>query len=233
MVDRDQERSNGRTAGEEIIADHVKEADDTTAVELPDERQRRFVTPGFSRMRLGMSPEDRATMDRVHAVVNQKIDERYADAFAIKHELYDHVRERLVVDGRVVVDEFGLPEWKRSPSGMYVEDWSRLTSRNREHYLYLITTRLFEWGQRQAEDWAEAMFAKAQWEAAFAAGYESLEGSKPTIGDRENRARTESKEARYFAIYVTYLSRKVDSLVKSMELLAQRLKDVHVSNGSR
>lgn len=233
MVDRDQERQNGRTAGEEIIAEHAKEVDETAKVELPDERQRRFRTPGFARMRLSMNNEDRETMARVHSLVNQKIDERFADAFAIMHELYDLVRERVVVNGKVVVDDYGLPEWRRSPSGMYVEDWSKLSSREREHYLYLITTRLFEWSQRQAEDWAEAMFAKAQWESMFAAGYESLEGSKPTIGDRENRARLESQEARYFAIYVTYLSRKADSLVKSMELLSQRLKDVHVSNGSR
>lgn len=233
MVDRNQERRSGMTAGEEIVAEHAKEFDETTSVEIPDERQRRFKSPGFARMRMGMSPEDRMVMDRVHSVVNTKIDDRYADAFAIMHELYDLVRERVVVGGKVQVDDYGLPEWKRTPTGMYVEDWSRLTGHDRERFLYLITTRLFEWGQRQSEDWAEAMFAKAQWEARFAVGYESLEGSKPTIGDRENRARVESEEARYFAIYVTYLSRKADSVVKSMELLAQRLKDVHVSNGSR
>ncbi len=235
MVANEQERQNGKTAGDEIVADAAREFDRPVNPELPEERERRFQSPGFARMKLSMSREDREVMDRVHAVVNRQIDERFADAFAIMHELYDRVRDRETdeVTGADLFDDFDLPIWRRSPSGMYVEDWSRLSAKEREHYLYLITTRLFEWTQQQAESWAEAMFAKAKWEMSFAAGYESLEGGKPTIGDRENRGRLESQEDRYYAIYVTYLSRKADGVVRSMELLSQRLKDVHVSNGAR
>jgi len=231
MVDKDQRRQSGKTGGDEIVEEASKDLDQALNVELPEERERRFRSPGFARMKLGLSQEDREVMDRVHGLVNQRIDTVFADAFAIMHELFDLVRERVPEDGGI--DEFGLPVWKRTESGMFMEDWSRLTSRQREHYLYLITTRLFEWTQQQTESWAEAMFAKAAWEASFSAGYESLDGSKPTIGDREARGRLQSLEDKYYAIFVTYLSRKADAVVKTMELLGQRLKDVHVSNGAR
>ena len=233
MVAENQDRANGRTAGEEIARDMVREADETTSLELPDERQRRFRTPGFSRMRTTWRGDDGLMVEAVHATVNRMIDNHFADAFSIMHDLHSLVREQELEGGVLKTDDFGWPVWRRTATGMYVEDWSRITTGQREHFLYLITTRLFEWQQNAAEKWAEAMFAKAIWEQKFSEGYESLEGAKPTIGDREARGKLHSQEDRYFAIFVTYLSRKADAVVRSMELLSQRLKDVHVSNGVR
>lgn len=234
MVARDQERANGRTAGEEIVKDRLAEFETPAAAELPDERERKFKTPGFARMRLTMSRDDRAVIDRAHVMVDQIIEDVFSDAFAIMHELYDLVREPVLQpDGTPLTDDFGLPVWKRTRTGLYVEDWNKLTTRQREHFLYMITTRLFEWGQNKERLWAEAMFFKGKWRDSFSSGYESLENPKATINDREARAQLDSQEEYYFAIFTSYLSRKADSAVRSLELLSQRLKDVHVSNGVR
>lgn len=234
MVDRNQERANGRTAGEEIAREAMKDFDKTTEVELPDDRQRRFRTAGFSRMPTTWEGADAATMHSVHAQVSKLIDESFEDAFLLMYEIYEIVREVETDDqGNAVVDEHDLPVWKRTVTGRPVENWDRLTMKQRERFIFQIGTRLMDWKQRATEMWAEAMFSKAKWEDEFSIGYEELEGTKPTIGDREARGRLVSREARYFAIYASYLSRKADAVVSVMEQLSQRLKDVHVSNGSR
>lgn len=233
MVDRNQARKSGKTAGEEYLQEVSQEADQTTTVELPDERQRLFRTPGFSRMRTDWRGEDAFMMTRVHEAVDKLVGESFADAYSIMYELYCVVREP-VMDGEAPkTDADGFVVWRRNATGSYVEDWEKLRTRDRERFLFLITTRLFEWTQKASSAWAEAMFAKALWEDAFSLGYEELEGSKPTVDARTAHGRIASRDERYFAIFTTYYSRKVDAIVKSMELLSQRLKDVHVSNGSR
>lgn len=233
MVDQGQARQNGRTGGDEALKDAVEGSGEPASVELPEERARKFRSPGLARMRTDWKGDDGIMMARVHTVVEKRIAEHFMDAFSILFEFYEIVREPMTENGEPMFDHLGFPMWRKGPSGMYVEDWDRLNGKQRERFLFQITTRVFEWSQRAASAWGEAMFAKAIWEEAFSSGYESLPGSKPTIDDRTARAKLDSAEDRYFALFLSYYSRKADSLVKNMELLAQRLKDVHVSNGSR
>ena len=165
----------------------------------------------------------------MHTVVTQRIGQRFSDAFEIMYEIYDEVREPEMVNGVPKTDEFGMTEWKVNAAGKYIEDWSKITLRQRERFLYLITTRLFDWTQRAAELWGESMMAKALWEEAFAIGFESLKGGRPTIDDRRARGTRESAQDRYYAILTAYYSRKADAIVRVMELLSQRLKDVHTA----
>lgn len=236
MALRDEEeenkRASGHTPAEEVTREESREADKPTAPELPDERERRFRTPGFSRMRTDWRGPDAVIMTAVHNAVNRRIAHEFSDAYSIMHELYDVVREPVVEGDEPVVDEYGWPVWRQTPTGNFVEDWSRLTSKERERFLYQLTTRLFDWSQRAAEGWGESMMAKVIWEESFAAGYESLppiSATRPTIDDRTNRARLVSSEQRYFAVFLAYYSRKADSIVRNLELLAQRLKDVHTA----
>lgn len=228
-ADDEERRASGLTPAQEETQDAVRDAFEEINPELPDERERRFKTPNFSRMRTEWRGPDASMMAAVHTIVGQRIEERFADAYEIMYELYDMVREPVVVDDVVQTDEHGLTVWKVGANGRYIEDWSKVTLRQRERFLYLITTRLFDWTQKAAELWGESMMAKALWEEAFAIGYESLEGTRPTIDDRKARANREASEDRYFAILAAYYSRKADSIVRVMELLSQRLKDVHTA----
>lgn len=192
---------------------------------LPEERGRMFETMGFSRVRMTWQDGADAMVARIREVVDDAILTHFTDAYSIMSDLYDVVREQEVdqATGELVTDPYGMPVHVRTPSGGYYEDWSRLTDRQREDFLFRITTSLFAWEQRAADLWGEAMFAKAVWTEAFAIGYDAP--VKGTIEDRTARANVESAEDRYFAILQSLLSRKADALVRSMTLLSQRLKD--------
>lgn len=223
-------RASGKTPAEEAVEEAAKNADTPAEPELPDERARRFKTPGFSRMTLEWRGDDAKVMALVKNRVNTLIGEQFTDAFDIMHAFYELVREPVRLDGEIQRDGFGFTVWQRTPTGGYVENWDRINHRERERFLYLITTRLFDWQQRAADAWAEAMMSKAIWEEEFATAFESLppvSATRPTIQDRENRGRKGSAEARYFAIMWSYYSRKADGICRAMELLSQRLKDVH------
>lgn len=190
------------------------------------------LTPAFSRMRTDWNSPDHAVIQQMRRAVDMFVQQQFADVFEIFFLVYDLVREKEVDTGtgEIKVDEFGMPKWKRSPSGTYVEDWSRLGIREREQFLYQLTTGLFRWEQRAADIWGEAMFARAAFEEAFSHGFEELpESQRPTIDDRTARARIRAAEYRYRAVYQAYLSKRADAVVKSAERLSQRLKDVMVS----
>lgn len=224
-------RASGLTAEQEVTAEIIKTADDLPDTELPDERARKFRFPGFSRMRTEWYGEDGITMQRVSTRVEQVIDDTFNDMLAIRHELYELVRlPEMEEDGLTpVTDHFGWTIWQRTETGNYVEDWRKLTHSQRERFLFQITTRMMDWEERMDRMWAEAMFSKTQWEEAFSTGWQECEVGKRTEGDRTASGRLKSVEERYFAIYLTYLSRRAESLVKGMERLAQRIKDVHTA----
>lgn len=235
MSDADSVRASGKTTSEEITKEVAKTADDPIEPELPEEREKSFQTPGFSRLRLNWHGPDAQMIATMHDVVDRKLAENFPDAIEIRYEIYNLVRKKeRNPDGSIAKDAHGLEIWSRNAMGGYIEDWNLLNFRERERFLFLITTRIFDWEQAAAGAWAEAMMSKAIWEESFAAGFESLppvSATRPTVDDRTQRGRLESKEDRYFAIYCTYYSRKAEALVRNMNLLAQRLKDVHVVNG--
>lgn len=232
MVAQNTERSSGRTTAEEVTREVAAELEDPIRIDLPDEKERKFRTAGFSRMRTEWKGPDAAMIATVHQVVQRKIEEHFSDAYTIMYELYDLIRTyKTDANGEVLHDEYNWPLWAQTATGAYVEDWGKLTYKQREKFLFQLTTRLFEWEQKASEAWAEAMFSKAIWEEAFSTGFESMEGARPTVDDRTARGRLASKEDRYFAIYCSYYSRKADALVRTLQLLGQRIKDVHAPNG--
>lgn len=228
-------RASGRTAAQEATKEAAQEAEQPVEPQLDVERRRRFQSPGFTRMPLEWGGEDQLMMARIHAAVHKRIQTEFADLLDLWFDLVVRVRE-LEVDpetGEAVPDKDGYPTFKRSASGAYIEHWDALTGRIRERYLFQITTSLVEWEQRATALWAEAMMAKAQWEEAYGLGFESLDLPRATIQDREARAKVDSAQARYFAVFVSYYSRMAEGLVRNMGQLGQRLKDVHVAASGR
>lgn len=228
-------RASGRSPAEEATREASKEADRPVEPELDVDRRKRFRTTSFARMPLDWSAEDKMMVARIHRTVEKRIQTEFADLLDLWYELLARVRE-FEYDpdtGAVIPDEDGYPRFRRTSTGAFVENWERITGKERERYIFQITTNLVDWQQRAARMWAEAMFAKAQWEEAYGLGFESIEGAKATIQDREARAKIESSQKRYFAIYVSYYSRVADGYVRSIETLGQRMKDVHVAASGR
>lgn len=226
-VHRGQTRVSGHTVATEVADAEAQELLDSIDEDALDiDRTRTFSSLSFSRMRTAWRPEEAAALGRMHEAVRDTLFERFSDAYRLMYEVYDTVREPEVDQetGEVAVDGHGMPLWRQSPSGGYIEDWTRLTQRQKEHFLFGITTNLFAWQQEAADLWGEAMMSKALWQETFSHHFEQPE--RGTVDSRTARGNTGSAEDRYFAVYVSLLSRKADALTRSMELLAQRLKDV-------
>lgn len=220
-----QTRASGETTAEEVATEVSEELDQPTKVELPEERERTFRTPGFSRMRIDWKPDDRLVIEQARLAVEGRITRNFADAYQVMYEVYDVVRTPVAdpETGEVRVDKYGLKEWQKNSTGTYVEDWTRLTQREKERFLFVITTRIFDWGQRAGDAWGEAMLAKAQFTERFAVAFDAPMSG--TIDDRTAAGNIDAREERYFAIFLTWYSRRADALVRSMEMLSQRLRD--------
>lgn len=192
---------------------------------IPDERERWFLAPGLRRMQMDFSPDDRAILQRMDESVDRVILDTYADAYRILNRVFDIVREEDADEttGVVKVDAHGFVVWKKDYTGNYIEDWSRLTYRQREDLLFEVTTRIFEWEQAKERFWTRAMMAKAIFTERFAIEYDAPMSG--TIDDRNAVGNRKSAEDRYFAIMQTSLSRRADAVVRTMNNLMLRLKD--------
>lgn len=222
-------RASGATQAEEVVKAVSEGNDKDEAAEDPaasdDSPRSIFRAPGFHRMSFQWSGEDGRIVAQAQSVVEDRIRANFQDAYQIMFELFMIVRKPVINEGtgEIVADRFGFPEWQRTQAGDWVEDWSALSRKDKEDFLFKITTRLFAWELRAAEAWGEAMFAKAMWEERFAISYDApVHG---TIEDRTAKGRIGASEERYFGIFQTLYSRKADAIVRVMNLLGQRLKD--------
>jgi hypothetical protein len=225
--EHEETRASGLTTAEEVTREVSAELDRPIEPTLDVERKKTFRTTGLARMRTtDWDVETKTVIDMLTGKVDDIIDAEFYGALVIMNSVYDQVRVQAVDDdGHPEVDRHGWPVWARNAAGGYVEDWTRMTDRDREGFLYQITLYLFEWQQRSADFWAEAMYAKAIWEDSFSEGYESVEDRKATIEARTARGRLHAREDRYFAIFRTHISRRAEAICTAMERIGQRLKD--------
>lgn len=221
-------RASGKTGATE---EGEKQADDATgepkSEDLDVEREEWFRAPGFQRMKTAWEGDDKRQMDRVQGAVDRAVFETFQDAYAVMSDIYDVVREPEIDEntGEIRLNPAGFVIWKKNPlTGAYYEDWSLLTTRQREDFLFRITTSLFDWEQRAADLWTRAMFSKGMFVERFSIEYDApMHG---TIDDRNARGNVEAAEERYFALMNSAISRKADALVRTMTNLQLRLKDV-------
>ena len=210
-----------------VAADEATE--EPKSVETDVERRLKFRHPGFFRMRTDWSADEIVVLARAKEIISKRLKHTFHDAYRIMFDLYSIVREPEVDGEGVARLEDGIPVWKRDPlTNDYIEDFQRLTTKQREDFLLRITGRLFAWEQAAAEIWGEAMFSKAIFEENNSTGYDEadLTGKRDRIEDRTAAASRSSSEDRYYAVMLSQLSRQADAIVRTMSLLAQRLKDV-------
>jgi hypothetical protein len=213
---------------EEIVRELSQEAEKQIEVDPHEDRTREFVSTSFTRMRWERRSEEAAAIEGLHQVIERRMWELFGGAYQVMNDLYMIVREpQVTIHGEILTDEAGFYLWAVNEHGNPIEDYTRLGYKEREHFLFAITTNLFAWEQAAASLWGDSMFAKAIWEEAVATGYEASKanGGK-TVEDRIQAARLVSREPRYQAIFETVISKRADALIKSLQLIGQRLKDV-------
>ena len=218
-------RAGGETAASEEAKEEVEKLSEPMEQELPEEKDKKWRTPGFARMRMDWRSDDAPIISQAKSAVDGRIVANFSDAYQVMFEVYDLVRTPLVDEetGEIKTDQYDFTLWKQTPSGNYEEDWSKLTLREKEKFLFTITTRMVDWEQRSADVWMEAMFAKAQFEERFSIAFDAPMSG--TVDDRKAAGNLDAREERYFAIFLTAYSRKVEALVRTLGLLAQRIKD--------
>lgn len=223
MVTRDQRRASGEPAAEEVAKEEGENLEVPLEVEMPEERAKKFRNPGFQRMRFDWHSDDKPIIDRAKSYVQSQVLHLFSDAYEVINDIYEIVREPARDEaGEPLRDQFGFTIYK-SEHGKIDEDFNRLTLRQKEHFMFLITSRMFDWEQRSNDLWLEAMMAKSMFEERFAIGFDA-----PVVGtvdDRRAAGNLDAREERYFAIYLTALSRRAEGLVRSMATIGQRLKD--------
>lgn len=213
-----------------VLIEAVREAEEPMQVDPAPDRTRLFTSMSFSRMRTSWNSGEQEVIDAARTQSDREIQVEFGDVYRILNKVYEIVRRPLRDSdtGAVITDRHGLVVWETDPLGMVIEDWSRLTERDKDGFIHEITTHLVMWEQRAADFWAEAMFAKALWEEHFAITFVEtplIESRRPTVEDRTQNAQVAAREQRYLAIYMSVRSKKAESLVRSMSLLSQRLKD--------
>jgi hypothetical protein len=213
-------------AAEVAVREASETADDALVVDPHADRTVEFRRIGLTRMRTDWRGDDAVQIDAVKGIVEDRMLHLFPEAYVIMNDLWEIVRDKEVdADGVPIKDVHGFDIWKRTSIGSFVEDYSRLGIRERQDFLFKITTNIFEWEQTAANLWGEAMFAKAEWEQAMADGFLTTIAGKNTDEARTQRGRLASADERYFGIFAGLLSRKADALVRSMVTLGQRLKD--------
>lgn len=226
MVDPSKPRAHGQTAGEEEAHEKVRDLD--KPVELETE-QPVSLTRAFQKVRTDWQGKDRDTMRSIKDDVSQFIFDQFQDAFEIEYQIWNIVREKVVdkTTGEVLKAPDGLDLWATRPDGSYIEDWSKIGTKEREALLYQIITRLFTWEQTAAEIRGEALFAKAIWEEAFAYSFDKAPGEKKTVEARNAVATRVTFDHRFLAVYKAVANDKAQAIVRSMDRICQRLKDLH------
>jgi hypothetical protein len=215
-------RQSGLTAAQESALEGGRDLD--TPLDSNIEQHRKFRSPGFSRMRTEWRPEDSIILTKAKTAAEDRLVLEFADAYRVLARIYDIVRTPATTpEGEIQKDRHGWTVWAKDEYGSYIEDWSRLTTDKRDTILFTLATRLYDWEQKAADAWGEAMFAKGQWEETYSIGFD--EPMTGTVQDREATGRIKSADERYFAIQMTFYSRKADALVRSMTRIADRLRD--------
>ncbi len=216
-----------------VLDEVTRDAEIPMEVDTAPDRTRLFSSMSFSRMRTSWNPGEQEVIDAARTQADHELTQEFGAIYQILNKVHEVVRTpvRDPQTGEPILDKHGLFVWEVDRLGMVLEDWSRLTERDKDGFIHEITTRLVLWEQKAADFWAEAMFAKALWEEHFAITFVEtplIENRRPTVEDRTQNAQVAAREQRYLAIYMSVRSKKAEALVRSMGLLSQRLKDTSV-----
>lgn len=181
------------------------------------DRMTRFSKPNLSRMRRNWNAEDAYVIDEIERASDRIIRDAFPAAFSLMDRIYEAVRFRAcdTETGIPLPGPDGGPLWESDPDGLPKEDWTRVGDRDRDTWLWVITIHLFEWEQQQGKIWGRSMFAKGKWEELFSHAFQSG-NSGTTEADKTQYGQSSAMESRYFGIFQAMISRRADSLVKSM-----------------
>jgi hypothetical protein len=219
--------TNAQEQAQRVLGESEEPADATQEGALepqtPGDRTRMFRETGLSRMKRTWHGADALIIAQLEDEASRIIKDQFRVAFAIQNKIHKYVRRQRVneVTGELQYYQGGEPIWETDAQGVPVEDWGLLSETAREDLLYAIAIHMFEWELAKSRLWAQAMYAKVDWEVKFASAFVNMPGSqisgRPTIDDRTQAGHRDSAQERYFAVFRSAISRQADGLVSAMK----------------
>lgn len=227
MVASAQQRLHGQTGAEEEARDAAQEID--KPLDPKDVLKTLNLTRGFQRMKMDLQGSERDVLNSMMTNMERLIHEEFAEEFAIMNDLYWEVRTPVTDDtGEIQYNTWGFPEYEKNPDGSYVEDWSRLTQKEIKHFIFRIINSTFAGEQKSANAWGRALLAKTRYEEAFAVDFDNHSDPKATVEARRAHAESKAIDYKYYAVLQTWYSRKAEGIIKRLDALHQRMKDMLV-----
>lgn len=169
------------------------------------------------RLAIEWEESDRDDLDFIQASIEKKLLKDYAQAFAMENHMLEKVRTPLPPGQG--------PGWVQNADGSYVEDWSRIGTKELEEFIQAASAEAFFASQRMIDGYAEAVFAKFAYEDAYDDKYASL--LTGTVGDKTAKAKRHTQKERWMALYKMLYYKKSKEVVDRLDQHVRRVERIY------
>lgn len=169
------------------------------------------------RLKVEWSEDEKADIDFIQQSIEERIRLDYAQAFAIEEQVLAKVRTPLPPGQG--------PGWARSMDGSYIEDWSRITPKEMESFVQAASSEAFFASQRVIDSYAEAVFAKFNYDDAYDEAYSGI--LTGTVSDKTAKAKRRTQKERWTALYRTLYYKRAKEVVDRLDAHVRRVERIY------
>lgn len=201
-----------------------KQAPDIDNVFEPEAFNEPVSTPKVEpKIDVDWTEDERDDVDYIKAKIDERIKRDYAEAFALEGAMLAKVRTPLpAVPGKPQA-------WAMNPDGSYIEDWSRIDTKDLETFIQAASAEAFFASQKMIDGYADAVFAKFTYDDAYDAAYaEILSG---TIGDKTAKAKRKTLRERWVALYRALYYKKSKEVIDRLDAHVRRAERIYQERG--
>ena len=169
------------------------------------------------RLKVEWSEDEKADIDFIQQSIEERIRLDYAQAFAIE--------ERVLAKVRTPLPPGQGPGWARNMDGSYIEDWSRITPKEMESFVQAASSEAFFASQRVIDSYAEAVFAKFNYDDAYDEAYSGI--LTGTVSDKTAKAKRRTQKERWMALYRTLYYKRAKEVVDRLDAHVRRVERIY------
>lgn len=169
------------------------------------------------RLKVEWSEDEKADIDFIQQSIEERIRLDYAQAFAIEEQVLAKVRTPLPPGQG--------PGWARNMDGSYIEDWSRITPKEMESFVQAASSEAFFASQRVIDSYAEAVFAKFNYDDAYDEAYSGI--LTGTVSDKTAKAKRRTQKERWTALYRTLYYKRAKEVVDRLDAHVRRVERIY------
>lgn len=161
--------------------------------------------------------EDKKELSIIMSSIDKMVRSEYVQAFAVEKKLLDKVR--------IPIPASAGGGWVVNNDGSYAEDWAKIDIKDMEHFIEEASSWTFFSSQNVIDNYAEAVLAKFSYDDSYDAAYSAqLTG---TVGDKQARAKRNTKKERWLALYKTLYYKKAKEVIDRLEQHVRRIERIY------